>query len=325
MSTVSRKRPEKRIDSFHVKLYDAGSRTNQGYSMKAYFLFSLFIVIAAASAACAKYSGDLVPGQWIKGLSVPASGSDGKAVQIQIYIPKDFKSGEDIRTLIMLHSYGRNMNEWKIQAVVKSADENKMIIVCPDMGKTVYENEFFPETTLAWNAIPGGKWIPTVLVLWLRSEFGFCVKRDFTGIAGVEMGARGAILAAARNPEMFSFAAGIAGLYDCTSLSSGDSFARVYGPYKANKERWENSDSILNLAPNLAHTTVFMFHGKRDKVSPAGQSHLVLIKLAQLKKKNPDQYRFRFLDKSYGDGWDIWIPAIPEMFNDFTALKSTGK
>ena len=128
-----------------------------------------------------------------------------------------------------------------------------------------------------------------------------------------------------RFADGFSFAAGFAGLYDCVSLSGGDSFARVYGPYKDNKERWENADSILNIAPNLVNTTVFMFHGKRDKVSPAGQSHLVLIRLAQLKKKNPDGYRFRFLDKSYGDGWDIWQPAIPEMFNDFTALKSTGK
>jgi len=294
--------------------------------MKARCLVPLFAMIVAVSAASAKYTGEMKPGQWIKNLSVPPSSSDGKGVAVQIYIPKGFTSGEDIRTLILLHSWGRNHTEWeKMSSVVKSADVNKTVLVCPDMGKSVYENEYFPETTLEWNPIPGGKWIPSILVPWLKSEFGLCAKKDLTGIAGVEMGARGALLAAARNPEIFSFVAGIAGLYDCSSLSGTDPFNRVYGPYKDNKERWENADSIIGIAQNLKDTTVFMFHGRREKVSPVGQTHLVMIRLSQLKKKNPDQFKYRFLDKTSGDGWDIWQGAIPEMFNDFTALKSTVK
>jgi hypothetical protein len=274
----------------------------------------------------AKYSGSIPSGSWLKNLSVPYSGSEGSfSVPAQMYFPDGYKSGDAVRTLVLLHPYGKNLTEWERFAAVKRyANEKRYVLVCPDMGKTVYESEYYPETMVKWQPLPGGQWIPKALIPWLRAEFSLCLTRETTGIAGVGFGARGAILAAERNPEMFGFAGGISGTYDAESAPSSSAFTGVYGKYKENKDRWMTVDNAITLAPNLRDTIVFMAHGKRERGSSIECSQIVLIKMSQLRKQNPGKYQYKFVVQEWGDEWVIWNKFMPDMFMYFDSIPAVS-
>jgi S-formylglutathione hydrolase FrmB len=294
-----------------------------------FFLSTLLLVLcigagydtlsAADEKPAAKFKGSLNNGTWMKNLTVPYSGPEGNfSVQAQIYFPVGYSSSEKIRTLILLPNYGKGMTEWeKLSAVKRYANERGYILVCPDMGKTVYENDYFPETTITWHELPGGRWISAALIPWLRETFAICLTRENTGIAGVGMGARGAMLAAAKNPEIFGFAGGISGLYDASSISRNTTFVSMYGPYKEFKERWETVDNIITIAGNLADTCIYMGHGKRERGSPIELSQIVLIKLAQLRKQAPGKFQYKFTVHDWGDDWQLWNKFLEEMFVQF--------
>ncbi|HNX60341.1 MAG TPA: hypothetical protein PKK43_14660, partial [Spirochaetota bacterium] len=62
------------------------------------------LVIVCVSAASAKYQGSVPSGAWLKNLSVPYSGGDGNfSVNAQVYFPGGYKTGDAVRTLILLH------------------------------------------------------------------------------------------------------------------------------------------------------------------------------------------------------------------------------
>ncbi|HEY1406025.1 MAG TPA: alpha/beta hydrolase-fold protein [Spirochaetota bacterium] len=293
-------------------------------SMSLVLFAAAFISMTPLSAAdqsqsSAHYQGIIPSGGWLKNLTVPYSGDEGSfSVAVQIYFPEGYKAGDAVRTLILLPSWGRNQTEWEKSSNVKRyANERKYILVCPDMGKTVYENDYYPETTVKWHELPGGKWIIKALVPWLRDEFSLCRSRELTGITGVGFGARGAILSAARYPEVFGFAGGISGTYDAESVPLSTPFVGVYGKYKENKERWASADNVIALVPNLKDTIVFMAHGKRERGSPIELSQIVLIKLAQLKKQNPGKFPYKFVVQEWGDEWEVWNKFLSDMFIQF--------
>jgi S-formylglutathione hydrolase FrmB len=289
--------------------------------MRLYLLILVSVIISGfAVEPVYTQSKGAMPGSWQKS---GIQSTDGSSVTVSLYFPKSYKAGMN-RTLILLHSYGKSSSEWeKTSGAAKLADEYGIILVCPDMGKTIYENEYFEETIIKWNALPGGKWIPKVLIPYLQKEKDLCTDRKRTGIAGLEIGARGALLAAARNPEMFGFAGGISGMYDSGSAMRFEGFNALYGKYKDNKDRWENADSIITLAPQLSGTVIFLSHGNKERNPSIDQSQLVLIKLAQLKKKQGG-FQYRFFEKGWGDGWAIWGPSLVELFKDFDISTSVG-
>ena len=284
------------------------------------------LVIVCISAASAKYQGSVPSGTWLKNLSIPYSGGDGNfSVNAQIYFPDGYKSGDAVRTLILLHPYGKNQTEWeRFSAAKRYANERRWVLVCPDMGKTVYESEYYPETSVKWQPLPGGQWIPKALIPWLRAEFSLCLTKETTGIAGVGFGARGALLAAERNPEMFGFAGGISGTYDAESVPGSNAFTNAYGKFKENKERWLTVDNVITLTPSLKDTLVFMAHGKREHGSPIEYSQIVLIKMSQLRKQNPDKYQYKFVVQEWGEEWTIWNKFLGDMFSYFDTAPATA-
>jgi enterochelin esterase-like enzyme len=289
--------------------------------MRFYLLILISVLVVSISAGSVySQNKEAVPGSWQKN-SVQTDG--GSAVTVSMYFPKSYKAGMS-RTLILLHSYGKSSYEWeKTSGASKLADTYGIILVCPDMGKTIYENDYFDETSNRWNAIPGGRWIPQVLIPYLRKEKDLCNDRKLTGITGLEIGARGALLSAARNPEIFGFAGGISGMYDSGSATRFEGYNLLYGKYKDNKDRWENADSIIILAPQLSKTVIFLSHGNKERNPSIDQTQLVLIRLAQLKKKQGG-FQYRFFEKGWGDSWAIWGPSLLECFKDFDAAAPAG-
>lgn len=274
-----------------------------------------FCLALACQSVSYKYDKPVKAGAWLKGISVPYAGPEGEFfVSTQIFFPEGWQKGEALRTVILLPPRGRGITEWEHNSsAAKFANLYRLALVCPDTGKSVYESSFYPETTEKWSPVPAGKWIVSTLVPYMRDQFALCPSGETTAVVGVETGARGALLLAAKNPDMFSFAGGLSGPYDITVLNSS-AYAQVYGPKRQFHERWVKDDNIIALSPALKNTFVYIVHGKRDESVQIDHSQLVAMRLGQLRKQNSSKYPYRYVERNKTHGWDFWNSELAEMF-----------
>jgi len=283
----------------------------------------LIITILSVSTVlkAENYSDQVQPGKWLKNIQVPVSyNGETSTARIQVYFPKDYVKGKYYRTVIALHQYGDKENDWETSTSVASyANKYNMVIVCPGMGKSIYETAFYPETEYKWNIIPGGLFIGETLIKFLNDNFSVATKKEGTGIMGVTAGAHGAVLVAAKYSKKFGAAAGISGFYDQSSMQTSRMVDAVYGSYRKNPERWENDDNIIKLADNLKGVKVYIYHGARNDAFNPGQSQLMAIKLKQLQKKDSD-YNITYREgKTGGYGWLYWrgqVEPVMDFMNE---------
>lgn len=285
-----------------------------------------------------QYDGEIPAGQWLRQIPIEYI-YEGKIqhAHIQIYFPKNFKRNVIKRTLIALHNTGSDMYEWERNSrITSSADSFGFVIVCPNMGVTLYETKFYPETTRKWAEMPGGKWIGEVLVPFLRKRFNLAQNRKYTAIVGISAAARGAVLVAEQYPNLFGAVGALSGYYDPTSLPKGSPHSKVYGEYENFQERWNEDDNVLAGAKSLLNTPVFIAHGKDDGHYHFEQSRLLAVKLLMLRNSyaeslaktiNDEENRKKVAQSAYPfelhlirreyHNWPFWNFMIPQMMRFF--------
>lgn len=272
----------------------------------------LIITILSLSAGLrgeeTDYSSQVQPGKWLKNIQVPVVyNGETSTAKIQIFFPRDYEKGKYFRTVIALHQYGDKENEWEFNTSIASlANKYSMVIVCPGMGKSLYETAFYPETDYKWNIIPGGKFIGEILIPFLNQKFSLATKKSGTGIIGVTSGARGAILVAENYTDKIGAAAGISGYYDQSTMQTSRMVESIYGSYKKNQLRWETEDNALKLADRLKGIHVYIYHGEKNDAFNPIQSKLMAIRLKQLANKD-SSYSITYREgKTGGYGWLYW-------------------
>jgi hypothetical protein len=311
-----------RFSIFYRKRFSGADHMNRLIRLIA-AIFTLLIL----TASCA-YAGDatIAPGKWSAPLSIDYTAPDGrvKTASVRIYFPKDCTPRACRRSIILLHDTSGTMRDWGVNTDIQGyADEYRVVLVCPDMGSTLYETKFYPETVKQWDGIPGGLWVKEVLVPWLQKTYKIAKDRKYTGIAGVAMGARGALLIASSCPDIFGAAAGLSGDYDKTLSTRKKTFATVYGDYTTNRDRWENDDNVIEAAEGLRDTPVFLGHGGRDRDTPVEQSRLLSIRIKQLQKKHLQKYVLEYHEKEkLTHDWKCWKALTQPMMQFFdTTMK----
>ncbi len=283
----------------------------------------LFFISCATTTTVShemKYSKQIFPGRWLKKIAVPVENGQKKSVAIiQIYFPKKYKRGEEMKTLIALSSYSSNESEWaRNSSITRLADKYNFVIVCPNMKKSLYELSFYDDTEYRWNVIPGGKFVGETLIKYLQNNFNLATSKSKTGIMGVTVGAHGALMVAAKY-DCFGAAAGISGYYNPSLMTSSRMIASVYGKYNKHKNRWEKDDNVLSMAEGLSGVKVFLFHGMKSDAFTPGQSRLMAIKIKHLQKKS-DSYHIKYKESKGGYyGWTFWKKQVPHVMEFFNA------
>jgi S-formylglutathione hydrolase FrmB len=285
---------------------------------RAILMFIYFIAISQLTifSEDIDYTSKIQPGKWLKNIVVNTEFmGESSTVNIQIYFPRDYVKGKKLRTIIALHQSDKNERDWESSGVESFANKYNMVIVCPNMKHSVFEDSFYPETTYKWNVIPGSKFLGETLIKFLNNNFSLALTRESTGIMGVESGAHGAILTPCYYPNRFNAAAGISGYYDPTAMQHSKMIEAVYGNYKNFQARWENDASPLKLAEKLKGVHVFLFHGlKNDSYQPE-QSRVMAIRIKQLQKKSSDYSIIYKESKNGSKGWVHWSSQVSDIMN----------
>jgi len=285
------------------------------------------ICLSCAASVTSVTGGSKVPptpGKWLRNVTIEyaSSGVTGRGIA-HLYFPSRYRAEDRARTLLVLHGYRQQPIDWERNTpIAEYADRYGIVLICPAMSTTLYESQYYPETTNRWAPIPGGTYVMDILLPYLRKYYRLADDRGRTGIFGISTGGRGALLLASLHPEAFAAAAGISGDYDPVSMRYDRLLISIYGYYDSHRARWENDDNILRLAPRLKKTALFLAHGGRDNVVPPSQTEALASLLSRLRTEEGEGYECvveRAVSGEAGHDWAYWarlVPAVMKFFDE---------
>lgn len=188
-------------------------------------------------------------------------------------------------TVILLHGWNLSPLSWCDQ----TSFCNELLsmgynIIIPDMGKSVYAFQYYPQTAKTMMMYPQLPFVLDTLLPFLKDSINILNKSHYNFLIGYSMGARGALSIAENEDNMFSGLILLAGEYDQTLLPEDNVLTMFYGSYQKYPERWEGKENLLRNIDKL-NVPVLILHGAKDSVIPVIQSD-TLAKVLETKNKS---------------------------------------
>ncbi len=188
-------------------------------------------------------------------------------------------------------------------------------MVFPEMGKSLYASQYFPQTVMKWSVTPGGQWVQEYLIPSLQ-RYGLLLPNSSNYIMGLSTGARGAALISLKNPKLFVGGACLSGDFDQTAIPKDVITIRIYGPYENHKDRWKNVDNPQSQVKEWK-MPVYLGHGQADPVTPYSQSYNFH---EALKKAHPSVRVVLNAPEKARHDWPYWSSEVPNIIDFFLSL-----
>lgn len=144
-------------------------------------------------------------------------------------------------------------------------------LILPEMMKSVYASNYFPETREDYKKNVTLTWVTDTMIPVLQKEQGiFSGQHNY--LHGISTGSRGAALVHIKTGNLFSKVVLLSGDYDQTKMPSDNLMKNTYGDYKSFKDRWTNVDNPFHLSADHWSAQLYIAHGTNDDVVPVQQS-----------------------------------------------------
>jgi S-formylglutathione hydrolase FrmB len=241
------------------------------------------------------------------------------AQDLMVIEPKGIVKGN----ILFLNGWNMKADELCLHSsLCNLANEKGCRIFIPNMKKSVYASAYFNETRADYKKEKTLIWLMDTLLPNIISEYGAFKNNDHNFLIGISTGARGAVLLAAKMPNVFNTLILLSGDYEQCIDTSDNLMINTYGRHYKNPERWKTIDNPLN-ASSALNCNVFIGHGQKDKVVKAEHSYLLEKKLRNsllMKSKKIEAY---FPD-SAGHDWKFWGEGM-EKGMDFMLRNSKNR
>lgn len=252
-------------------------------------------------------------------LQLPASAPGGsmadESVPVDVYVSPD--KGAQGGDILVLPGWDFPRTEWqKKTQLVSQARNLGYRLVFPEMKKTLYESEYFPETTLKWGPVPGAKWIKEILVPSLQ-RYGLFMPGGRNFLLGLSTGGRGVALLHLAMPDLFKGGAALSGDFDQTAMPSDNLVTAVYGAYNANRKRWTEIDNPQS-GVRAWTMPIYLGHGKKDAVVPFSQTQAFFDALHE---KRPDVRVQLNAPENAAHDFEYWTSEVPRVLEFFGSVK----
>lgn len=230
----------------------------------------------------------------------------------------------DIRTpngkvkgnIIVLPGWSFAKDDWCKNSTlcVKAIAEGYRLIL-PEMNKSVYSSEFYPETIKDWEKFPNKAWIIKEMIPTLQKKHDILLTSQKNFILGLSTGGRGVALIALAKPDLFVASAALSGDFDQTLMITDRLMIGYYGNYNQFKNRWEGEDNPTKQAKHWK-TPIYLGHGKQDNIVPVAQTQVFYN---ALKKYHPKlKIKLNLPDASHDyKYWDSEVDNMLDFFEEF--------
>jgi S-formylglutathione hydrolase FrmB/lysophospholipase L1-like esterase len=225
----------------------------------------------------------------------------------QIYLPPDAERDERFPVLFVLHgAYGR-YSDWVNRTNIEDlADHYQMILVFPDGGEFGWYVDSPIERDSQYESYVAGE-----LVAEIDRLFPTIATREARGIMGLSMGGHGALLLAAKHPDVFGSASAMSGILKITEHPEKWHIAGRLGALEKNRKTWK-ANSVWDQAKRFKKANVQLLFdcGTSDTVTGAiGDSRQVHKRLVSMKA--PHIWR----EMAGTHSWSYWQTHLEEHLN----------
>lgn len=217
-------------------------------------------------------------------------------------------------TIILLHGWNFSPTEWcEKSSICDSALKRGYNLILPNLGKSTYHWQTYPETRKDYLKYPTRKWMYDSLFVYLQKSFSVLKAGQNNFVAGISTGGRGAALFALEHPELFKAAVCLSADFDQSLLKGEPINTGFYGPFEKFPDRWKGKDNIYNRASELK-VPLLLIHGKKDKMCPYTQSESFYAKISM--NNNPLGHQI-ILSKNDGHTYAFWSAQSEIILNFF--------
>jgi len=231
-------------------------------------------------------------------------------------IPVDFRFPDHPNGSAILVFPGWNFSRTDICSKSDFCDKARKlgyILVLPEMLKSVYASELFPETRAEWKRYPTLHWITDTLIPFCRNQFQVFNTGGKNFLYGISTGARGVALVAENTGTLFLAGAALSGDYDQTKMPADHLMTGYYGPYSQFKDRWESIDNPTNHSEHLK-IPLYLAHGEKDNIVPCKQS---IDFFQKINSETPLIGHQLNLCDTCGHNYTFWNSQIEKIFRFF--------
>ena len=230
-----------------------------------------------------------------------------KEKSFKIYIPPDAGPDERFPVLFILHGAYGSFEDWMSRTnAADLADRFRMILVFPDGSQFGWYVDSPIEKDMQYET-----YMSKELVQLIDRLFPTVAKREARGIMGLSMGGHGALLLAAKHPDVFGTASSLSGILKITNHPDKWQIAGRLGAFADNRAAWE-SNCVWDQAPKFkdANVRILFDCGKDDTQTGAiGDSRELHERLKSL--GIPHIWR----EMPGTHSWDYWQGHLEEHLN----------
>ena len=174
--------------------------------------------------------------------------------------------------ILVLPGWSFSRQDWCQKAdLCKKASAEGYCLIFPEMGKSIYASQLYPETRDDWRQYPTLDWVLNAMIEQLQEEYQLLTSDQNNYLLGLSTGGRGVALIALKRPNLFKAAAALSGDFDQTKMPKDNLMRGFYGEYKKFPDRWEGVDNPQKQIEKF-HTPIYLGHGKLDKIVPPNQT-----------------------------------------------------
>ena len=218
-------------------------------------------------------------------------------------------------TILALHGWGLSHYDWCDSTLLcEKANAMGFVVVLPNVGKSIYTNQYYTQTRKDWSIYPTRKWFNDTLIPHLKLNFNLLDSSNNNFIMGLSTGGKGAALIALDNFDLFNSAAILSGDFDQTYDTTSSFYEGYYGNYSINRKRWKEEDNVVYNIKDYIITT-YLGHGGQDDVVDFEETQLFHKAILDY---HPDVKVELHIDSFANHHYDYWnseVDAILDFFN----------
>lgn len=173
-----------------------------------------------------------------------------KSTKVVVIQPNSTHSNQTGYPVIyLLHGYGGDYGQWsKISPqLAKTADDLKLIFVCPDGGKGSWYFDSPIDSSIKYES-----YITKELVPYIDEHFPTKAEAKSRAITGLSMGGHGALYLATRHNDLFGAAGSTSGGVDFRPFPKNWDIKKALGEYELNKDRWYDN-TVMRQVESLSN------------------------------------------------------------------------